>query len=155
MCTYFNNNKCLLASSIAKIDCPVIQQQCDYCTYKAVPSQAVNVVTVSLAAKYTKDQNNLKPEHIEFILEKKPTHNQSVGTELKRLISWFPIPEKTNCKSCSDLEVKMNKWGAALCLEKMEYIVNQLRLTAGEKKIPFSEFIARTLVNKAIRNSRK
>ena len=155
MCIHFSDNKCLIASSIAKTDCPVIQQQCDYCTNEAAPPQAVNVVTVSIAAKYTKNPSNIKPEHEEFILEKKPTHNQSVGTELKNLISWFPIPGKTQCKSCTDLEIKMNKWGAALCLEKMDYIVNQLRLTAKEKGLPFSEFIARTLVKKAIRNSRK
>lgn len=82
-------------------------------------------------------------------------HRPRVGSELKKLISWFPIPNTKGCKSCRALEGKMNKWGVEICEKKADYILNQLKLTAKKKGIPFSEFIARTLLNKAIRNSRK
>lgn len=154
MCKHLNDGKCLVAYSIALADCPVTQQQCDYCTNKAEPPQDINVVTVSIATKYTKDQSNIKPEHIAFVLEREPTHKEFVGTELKKLISWFPIPKAKECKACHDLERKMNRWGRAKCIEKKNYIIKKLKIAARRRNLPFSEHLVTILIDKAIRNSR-
>lgn len=77
------------------------------------------------------------------------------GTELKKLISWFPVPRKKNCRSCRSLEIKMNRWGAEKCLEKMDYICKKLAIAAKRRKLPYSRSLAEKLVRKAIRNATK
>jgi hypothetical protein len=72
------------------------------------------------------------------------------GTELKKLISWFPVPKKTNCGSCSRMEAKMNAWGQDKCREKMPYILAKLRIAAKRRGLPFSERLVKLLVEKAI-----
>lgn len=83
-----------------------------------------------------------------------PSSHRRVGSELKKLISWFPIPNKADCKSCRSLEGRMNGWGADKCEEKMEFILKKLHLAARRRKLPFSKHLVTILVNKAIRNSR-
>jgi hypothetical protein len=73
-----------------------------------------------------------------------------VGTRLKNLISWFPVPRKTNCGSCSRMEKKMNAWGPDRCREKMPYILAKLRIAAKRRGLPFSERLVRILIEKAI-----
>jgi len=78
-------------------------------------------------------------------------HNhQGCGTDLKNLISWFPIAQKSNCRSCRSLEVKMNSWGPDKCREKMPYILAKLKIAAKRRGLPFSERLVKLLVEKAI-----
>lgn len=76
--------------------------------------------------------------------------DRMVGTRLKNLISWFPVPKKTGCGSCNRLERKMNAWGPEKCLEKMPYILAKLRIAAKRRGLPFSERLVSILVSKAI-----
>lgn len=76
------------------------------------------------------------------------------GTKLKELISWFPIPKKTDCRTCRNLETKMNRWGPDKCEFKKPYIIGKLRIAALRRGLPFSERLVTILVDKAIRNSR-
>lgn len=80
------------------------------------------------------------------------TNDISVGTELKKLISWFPVPKK-NCRSCRSLEKKMNRWGPDICLQKIDYICKKLHIAAKRRNMPFSRTIAISMVNKAIQNA--
>ncbi len=78
-----------------------------------------------------------------------------VGTELKKLISWFPIPGKHGCPKCRALEARLNCWGADKCEIKIEFILKKLRIAAKRRRVPFSQSLAETLVKRAIRNARK
>ena len=76
--------------------------------------------------------------------------DRMVGTRLKNLIAWFPVPKKTNCGSCNRMERKMNAWGPDKCREKMPYILAKLKIAAKRRGLPFSERLVRILVEKAI-----
>jgi hypothetical protein len=78
----------------------------------------------------------------------------STGTELKKLISWFPLINKEDCASCKSLEDKMNAWGPDVCEEKKEYILKKLWAAAKRRNLPFSKRLVTILVDQAIRNSR-
>lgn len=152
-CTHFHNNTCKLASSLAGIDVPVTEQACVYCQSHSNPMKANSVVAgISILELYRLG----KP--IPFALTQMVDSRgiaEGCGTELKNLISWFPIPKKTKCKSCRSLELKMNNWGPEKCQQKLPYILKKLRIAAMRRKIPFSESLASILVEKAIRNARK
>jgi hypothetical protein len=78
------------------------------------------------------------------------------GTELKKLISWFPIPAaRKKCGRCKSLELKMNKWGCETCeTEKRDYIIRKLMISAKRNGVPTSEFLVGALLKKAIRNAK-
>jgi hypothetical protein len=75
---------------------------------------------------------------------------QKPGTNLKNLISWFPIPNKGGCNSCRSLEEKMNKWGPEMCEKKMSYILKKLAIGAKRRRLPFSRRLVEILVRRAI-----
>lgn len=85
---------------------------------------------------------------------KKPEHGP--GTELKKLIAWFPIPgAKKKCGRCKSLELKMNNWGCETCENtKKNYIIRKLMVSAKRNGVPTSEFLVGVLLKKAIRNAR-
>lgn len=78
-----------------------------------------------------------------------------VGTELKKLISWFPVPGKNGCRKCQSLERRMNNWGPDTCETKMDFILKKLSVAAARRKIPFSKMLVKILVRKAIRSARR
>lgn len=80
------------------------------------------------------------------------TNNISVGTELKKLISWFPVPKK-NCRSCRNLEIRMNRWGPKICIQKMDFICKKLWIAAKRRNLPYSKTFTKRLVMKAIKNA--
>ena len=84
-----------------------------------------------------------------------PNTNEGTGTELKKLISWFPIPGKTKCGGCAKLEAQMNQWGPDMCEKKRSYIIAGLTRHAANLGVPAPRFLLNTLLNRAIRNSRK
>jgi hypothetical protein len=75
---------------------------------------------------------------------------KSPGTNLKKLIAWFPVPRKTGCPSCRSLELKMNRWGPEKCRAKMPYILGKLKIAAKRRGLPFSERLVKILVQRAI-----
>jgi len=155
-CKYLEDKKCLLASDISQSDCPVLVEQCDYCTNKADPPQSVNVVTISLAMKYSKDTKRIVQQYGQVISDKAPTHGQSPGTELRKLIAWFVWDKRVkNCSTCKNREERMNRWGADKCEENIATIIEWLRESATERGYPFSPRVASALIRKAIANSRR
>ena len=155
-CKYLSDNKCLLASDISQSDCPVIPEQCTYCTDKANPPQSINVVTVSIAIKYSNDKLRIIQQYGDIITEKPPTHGELPGTELRKLISWFVWDKKVkNCTICKNREERMNRWGADKCEANIATIIEWLRESAIERGYPFSPRVASALIRKAIANSRR
>lgn len=155
-CKYLDNTKCLIASDISESDCPVIPEQCDYCTNKAQPPQNVNVVTISIAMKYGKDTRRIVQQYGDVISEKEPTHGEFPGTELRKLISWFVWDARVkNCSICKNREERMNRWGADKCQENIATILVWIQESAAQKGYPYSSRVATALVRKAIANSRK
>jgi hypothetical protein len=92
--------------------------------------------------------------HNYYLLRDKYT-SVKPGTELKKLISWFPLLINKECKHCKSLEIKMNQWGIERCIEKKKYIITKLMINAKRNKIPTTEFILSTLLNRAIRNAKR
>jgi|LakMenE01Jun11ns_1017448.scaffolds.fasta_scaffold9933354_3 hypothetical protein len=77
-----------------------------------------------------------------------------VGTELKKIISWFPIPNQHGCKPCQDLEAKMNRWGPDMCEKQMDYICHRLKEASHQRGLPFSRFVSELIVKRAINKAR-
>lgn len=154
-CEHLGNGECLLASNLIEMPVRASTHACEFCLSCDKPKQlnkAVASIAVSLLLQSNQfDSSNPKHFALQQILT---VQMQGPGTELKKLISWFPIPRKTGCNSCRALEAKMNKWGPDKCEQKMPYILRKLRVAAIRRSIPFSETLATTLVRKAIRHAR-
>lgn len=154
-CEHLDENNCRLASSQIGVSLvPTTVSACEYCLSCNNP-KSVNKAVASIAVRELIrtgkfDSNN--PKH--FALQKILTVELSgPGTELKKLISWFPVPKKTGCRSCRSLEIKMNNWGPEKCEQKIGYITRKLHVAAMRRNIPFSESLAKVLIRKAIRNA--
>jgi len=76
--------------------------------------------------------------------------SEGCGTNLKNLISWFPIPKQSSCVSCRNLEFRMNQWGPEKCIKKMPYIMKKLSIAAKRRRLPFSHRLVEILVMRAI-----
>lgn len=72
-----------------------------------------------------------------------------VGDELHRLLSTFGIKPKEGC-SCNNYRIQMNQWGVEGCTKNLNRIVLWLKREAVKQKYPFSNFIARQVVNYCI-----
>ena len=156
ICKYLDNTKCLLASDISESDCQTTPEQCDYCTNKATPTQDVNIVTISIALKYSNNKQRIVQQYGDMITQKEPTHGQLPGTELRKLISWFVWDAKVkNCSICKNREERMNRWGADKCQENIATILVWIQESAAQKGYPYSSRVASALVRKAIANSRR
>lgn len=155
ICKYLVQSECQFAKTIVGISLPTNADVCQHCLQSDHPSQ-LNRATGSLAAAHLLKNgkfNEADPVHakIKAILTVPPS---GVGTELKKLISWFPVPGKAKCRSCKNLELKMNLWGPATCESKIAYIVKKLQIAAKRRSIPFSDSLAKTLIWRAIRNAK-
>lgn len=78
------------------------------------------------------------------------------GTELKKLLKVFGLPDRPGCK-CNKRAKVMDSWGPDKCSEpdRMTEIIGWLKEEATKQKVPFVEWAARVIVKRAIRNSRK
>ena len=155
-CKYLVQSECQFANTIVGISLPTTSGICQHCLQSDQPSQ-INRATGSLVAAHLLRNgkfNEADPVHakIKAILT---VPASGVGTELKKTISWFPIPNKSNCRSCRNLEAKMNRWGPDRCEAKIEYIVGKLRIAAKRRGIPFIEWAVRAMVQTVIRAERE
>lgn len=153
-CPHNINNQCAIVQEMTQLTIATNEKTCEACTMLP-KARMPNKVTCGLAIlainnnhKNLDDYPNVKKLLLKQIEE-------GPGTELKKLISWFPIPNKNNCAKCKALEVKMNQWGVEKCIEKKKYIITKLLINAKRKNIPTTEFIISTLLNKAIRNAKR
>lgn len=152
-CQHHKNGRCEIASQHAGRAILVTDGACQTCQ-KQNPPKDLNRVTASLAVSQMLQLGETPPNHLlELCVYVDPPNG--VGTILKGLISWFPIPKKKSCGQCRSLERRMNMWGPDKCEQKIKFIVKKLSIAAARRKIPFSAFLAEALVKKAIRNSRR
>lgn len=79
---------------------------------------------------------------------------RGAGTELKRILKRFGIKERRGC-GCKKYAAQMNVMGIEWCRANKGSILNRLRSTAKERKLPFSILVARRFVRKAIERSEK
>jgi hypothetical protein len=136
-CIHFDNGICKLASSKAGMEIPTYKETCLAC--KSGKYVIDGLITIQ---KY-------KEGKIEGVATTGP------GSELKKLISWLPVPGKKNCANCTRLVIRMNGWGPDKCEQKRPYILTKLKIAATRRKIPFSEALVSRLVTQAINNARK
>jgi len=154
-CDKLKNGICQVATELVNIKVKAVQESCTACQ-NTPAAMNINHVTIGLAISELANQKLPIPKELMTRLTHatKPIAKLGVGTELKKLISWFPIPKQGNCRSCRSLEVKMNRWGPEACEAKISYILRKLRIAAARRSIPFSESLTKVLVRKAIRNAR-
>lgn len=82
-------------------------------------------------------------------------HAGGVGTELKKLISWFAWAVKaTDCDLCSNREQAMNAWGPDGCEERMDRIQRWLKHSAMTHGIIYNRALSKQLILKAIATAR-
>ncbi len=152
MCPHNNNNTCNIVTKLTGLPPAVIPDlACAKCASQDKPQQE-NIVTAGLAFIQQSKHSAKISRHTLALLG--ATSYDGPGTELKKLISWFPIPKKESCSRCSSLEKKMNRWGPNMCEQKKEYIIKKLKIAARRRNLPFSEHLVTILIDKAIRNSR-
>lgn len=78
-----------------------------------------------------------------------------VGTELKKLVSWFAwAVGATDCETCANREQAMNRWGPDGCEQRLDRIKRWLKHSAASHGIIYSPTIATQLVKQAIANAR-
>lgn len=76
------------------------------------------------------------------------------GTQLKKLLAKVGIKSTEGC-SCNNRARIMNEKGIEWCEQNVEEIVKWLGEEAGRRKLPFLEFPAKMLVNRAIKLAKK
>jgi hypothetical protein len=81
--------------------------------------------------------------------KKPPVPAGGPGTELKGLLSMVGIKASPNC-SCNARAQKMDEMGVEWCRQNTTEIVGWLQQEAERRKLPFSRFAARKLVQTAI-----
>ncbi len=79
---------------------------------------------------------------------------EGVGAELKKLLAIFGITSTPNC-SCNAKAKLMNNNGIQWCKENKDTITSWLQEEAKKRKLPFSRFAARKLINFAISRAEK
>lgn len=156
-CEKLVGGKCVVASDIAGMEVTAVSDACEFCLSCEKP-KSTNKATASMAVATLINSELFdarNPSHLELkklLTVELPTTGP--GTELKKLISWFPIPGKSKCRTCKNLELKMNLWGPDKCELKTGYIVKKLKISAKRKGVPYTESLLNVLVTKAIRNAR-
>lgn len=153
ICKHLVNGTCSVVYSLCSINQETTETTCVACRNTDNP-MGENIVTCGLAIlAIRKNGKNIKdyPEVHRLLQSKVPT---GPGTELKKLISWFYVPDDSSCK-CNDRIAKMDKWGPDGCEERMDTIVRWLKHSAATHNVPFQETVVRMIVKRAISNARK
>ena len=153
-CEHLNSGICTIATRLAGKDVFPILSQCEYCTNQAEPKQSINTITVSLAVKWSTDRARVIKSYGHFLRQVATSEPHGPGTELKKLISWFYVPDDSKCK-CKDRINKMNRWGPDKCEENIDTIMRWLKHSATINSVPYVESAVRVLVWVAIRKARK
>jgi hypothetical protein len=85
--------------------------------------------------------------------EQTPKHSLGPGTALKDSLARFGFKETEGC-GCGAHAATMDKRGPDWCEENIETIVGWLRESAEKQRLPFSAWLAKLFVKRAIRKSR-
>lgn len=158
VCSNLLDGVCSVASDVAGNPVTPTRSECEYCSTLA-PPRCRNMMTLALARR-----NTVCTKTAELLLGEMRSLAKAAakplqcvvggpGTELKKLISWFYIPDTTKCR-CNDRVAKMDAWGPDVCEERLDTIIRWLRHSASVYKVPFQETVVRLLVKRAITNAR-
>jgi hypothetical protein len=79
---------------------------------------------------------------------------QGVGTELKKIISWFNIHATPNC-TCNQKAKTMNDNGIEWCKNNQNIILGWLKEEAEKRKLPFITYVAKKVIKIAIYRAEK
>ena len=127
---------------------------CQVCSEQVSPARSINPVVVSLAL-HAASHNPKQARHIldshGALLRIQP---QGPGTELKKLLSWWFLPD-ASC-DCDARALQMNAWGVAGCHQNLETIVDWLLEAAAQRGLPhgpLTRHATRILVKRAIHNA--
>lgn len=149
-CKHNINNHCKISEKLCGIPVELDEGVCKACEESPYP-QSINRVTASRACWKLRQEGHPVPKELQ---ETALGYTKGPGTELKKIISFFPVPKKSGCSRCRSLETKMNKWGPSKCTKKMDYIVKKLMIAAKRRNIPTNERLVSILVKRAIKQSR-
>lgn len=78
------------------------------------------------------------------------TKPELVGTELSNILHKIGINWTSKCK-CSDRSTQMNEQGLEWCKDNKDIIIGWMKEEAKKRNLPFSKFLAKKLLNLAIR----
>jgi hypothetical protein len=102
---------------------------------------------------WTIDEHHPKYPKIKVDNNPKITKNidlgEGVGTELKKILSWFNINASPTC-SCNLKAKTMNENGIEWCKYNKELILSWLKEEAVKRNFPFSTYAAKKILNIAI-----
>lgn len=145
---------CLISTELAGVPVPIAEDACKHCNLQPIP-QTVNNVTLSKAIYHASEpQRTLLANRLGRT--KHPEAFEGVGTQLKQIINWFVwSAQPESCKICKTREVQMNRWGPDGCEHHLPEILAWLKESAKLAGYPYSEFLVKIAVKKAIRNERK
>ncbi len=79
---------------------------------------------------------------------------KGVGTELKKILSWFNINSSPNC-SCNRKAKYMNDKGVEWCKNNIDTIVAWLKEEAEKRHLPFFAYAAKKIIKIAIYRAEK
>lgn len=160
ICKYLDGTTCLVATQLCGFTASTTEGACLKCSQHDKP-QRENIVTLGIAAlAINKNGKKLSdyPE-IKHAIESSLPSRSGPGTELKKIIEWFPIPavrKRKNCTRCKSLALRMNQWGCDVCdTTKRPFIIAKLMIAAKRAGIPTTEFAIGLLLDRAIYNARK
>lgn len=110
------------------------------------------------AAEVTDTHAILSDEAWERLYAKYSPHyvdqRRGPGTELKKLLGRLGFHATSQC-ACNKHASQMNDWGPDVCLQRIEEIIQWLREAAAARGLPFLEPVARLVVHRAIKSSRR
>jgi hypothetical protein len=118
-CIHNNKNTCNLATRLAGISVPVDKYTCTACNDTDRP-QALNVVTVSIAYKYSKN-----PALLDTFNQLNNTYFNRPGTCLRRIFQKLGISEGETC-GCDEYATLMDSWGTDGCIDRIPEIISHL-----------------------------
>lgn len=153
-CPHYSVGHCALAEQLAGVPVATTPGHCQYCSEQASSARSINPVVVSLAL-HAVSHDPKRSKHIldshGALLRIQP---QGPGTELKKLLSWWFLPD-ASC-DCDARALQMNTWGAAGCRQHLERIVDWLLEAAAQRGLPhgpLTRHATRLLVKRAIHNA--
>ena len=83
-----------------------------------------------------------------------PEIGYGVGTELKKILSWFNIKANPNC-SCYQRAKILNEKGPDWCRENISTIISWLQEESKKRNLPFFPYIAKKIIFLAIHRAEK
>jgi hypothetical protein len=115
--------------------------------------EAMQCVAQQDGDMWTIDEHHEKYPKIKIdnnpIITKNIDLGEGVGTELKKILSWFNINSSPNC-SCNLKAKMMNDNGIEWCKYNKDLIISWLKEESLKRNLPFFTYAAKKILNIAI-----